>query len=164
MTDGTQADANAEAQKPASLNVLSQYVRSVSFTNDAAKRAKNPSGKPQINVQVNVENQTIAPERHLVALTTSIRAESEGEAVFSAELDYVGVFQLANVPENAIAPVLAIECPRLLFPFSRRIIAELTRDGGFPPLMLDPIDFAALYRQQLTQRAALQANEAAGVA
>ncbi len=149
----TETDA-AETPQPAQLNVLSQYVRQLTFNNTAAQNGENPSGKPTINVQVNVDNRSIGENRYIVSLGSRVAAEGDGAAMFSIELDYVGVFRLTNVPEQSLAPVLSIECPRLLFPFARRIIAEVTRDGGFPPLMLDPIDFATLYRQQLAQRAA----------
>ena len=136
---------------PAQMNVLTQYVRRVVFENTAAINGRNPNGKPTINVQVNVESNAVGEGRYVVALLLTIETMNEEEEVFAVELDYIGVFQLSNVPDNAIQAVLSIECPRLLFPFARRIIAEVTRDGGYPPLMLDPIDFAALYRRQMQQ-------------
>lgn len=147
------SDEAASAHQPAKLHVLSQYVRSVAFENEAAKRNQNPSGAPNITVQVNVTNSDIGSSRYIVILSTNVAATmKDGDddvQVFSVTLDYAGVFELSNVPVEALNQVLSIECPRLLFPFARRIIAEVTRDGGFPPLMLDPIDFASLYRRQL---------------
>ncbi|MCI4662638.1 MAG: protein-export chaperone SecB [Neomegalonema sp.] len=154
MTD--QADS---ANKTAQLTVLSQFVRNVNFENSAANKGANPSGKPNINVNVNVDAKPLSEDRYSVSLKTVVNANTSEMDVFKIDLDYVGVFQLANVPKEALQPVLLIECPRLLFPFSRRIIAEISRDGGFPPLMLDPIDFAALYRRQLAA-AAQQAQTA----
>lgn len=151
--DASAAGATGTAAPP-QMSVLSQYVRELTFDNTAAKNGKNPSGKPNINVQVNVDATPIAEGRYLVALKTNVAAATDEDAAFGVNLDYVGVFQVANVPQEALQPVLLIECPRLLFPFARRIIAEATRDGGFPPLMLDPIDFTALYRRQLQQAAA----------
>lgn len=140
------ADPNAA---PAQLNVLTQYVRRVVFENTAAIKGENPNGKPSINVQVNVENQDNGEGRYTVGLILTIETMNDDKEIFAVELDYYGIFQIANVPPNAIPAVLSVECPRLLFPFARRIIAEVTRDGGYPPLMLDPIDFAALFRRQV---------------
>ena len=145
---------------PAQMTVISQYVRDLKFENIAAANGVNPSGKPSINVQVNVDANPIAENRFLVALKTGVSASAEEKEVFKVNLDYVGAFQVQNVPENALRPVLLIECPRLLFPFARRIIAEVSRDGGYPPLMLDPIDFTALYRRQLAQAASQQSQGA----
>jgi preprotein translocase subunit SecB len=141
------------AQQP-QMSVLSQYVRQHHFDNAAAKNGNNPAGKPAINVQVNVENKNVGDNRYTVTLATKVTAESDGKSIFSIDLDYVGVFQLSNIPEANLSAILSIECPRLLFPFARRIIAESSRDGGFPPLMLDPIDFASLFRQQMARRTA----------
>lgn len=160
------SDDLAEAvTKTAQLNVLSQYVRELTFDNVAGKSGVNPSGKPDINVSVNVDNRKIGDNRYVVGLGAKISAETGDGPIFHVNLDYVGVFQLSGVPEDAVTAVLSIECPRLLFPFSRRIIAETTRDGGYPPLLLDPIDFASLYRQQMAQRADAEiANGQAGSA
>ena len=153
MSEEIDPSAQAGGQPAAQLTVLSQYVRNLVFDNVAAAEGANPTGKPNINVQVNVDAKPLVEDRYSVSLKTNVNASTEDMMVFSVALDYVGVFQLANVPEKALQPVLLIECPRLLFPFARRIVAECTRDGGFPPLMLDPIDFAALYRRQLAQAA-----------
>lgn len=157
MTSSDQTAAPDTDKQPAQMSVLSQYVRSVSFENAAARRSENPSGKPNISVQVNVTHDPIGNNRYNVALIVTIAAAADEKEIFGVKLEYIGVFQLTNVREDALAPVLSIECPRLLFPFARRIIAEVTRDGGFPPLMLDPIDFATLFRQQAARRAAAAA-------
>lgn len=156
MTDGTM-DPSAGAAAPAPnarLNVLGQYVRKLAFENIAAARGDAATSKPSINVQVRVDSQKVADERHQVVLATDCRAVTGEAEVFRLDLEYVGVFELANIPETALQPLLSIECPRLLFPFARRVIAETSRDGGFPPLMLDPIDFRALYLRQAQQAAA----------
>lgn len=158
MSEAPQAAEAAGAQ----MAVLSQYVRDLTFENIAAKQGVNPSGKPNINVQVNVDASGLAENRYLVALKISVDASADGADVFKVNLDYVGAFQVSNVPQEALQPVLLIESPRLLFPFARRIVAEATRDGGYPPLLLDPIDFTALYRQQLAQQG--QATEQAAPA
>ena len=154
MADETPAVENAAPQ----MVVLSQYVRDLNFENSAAKEGLNPSGKPSINVQVNVDATPIADDRFLVSLKTDVAAAAEDANAFRIGLDYVGAFQIANIPQDALQPVLLIEAPRMLFPFARRIIADLSRDGGFPPLMLDPIDFTSLYRRQMEQ--AQQAQDA----
>jgi preprotein translocase subunit SecB len=102
-------------------------------------------------VRVDVRAQNLAPERFEVGLQLHVDAKVEGEPVFIVELAYAGLFSLANIPQDSLQPVLLIECPRLLFPFARRIVADVTRDGGYPPLMIDPIDFVALYRRRLEQ-------------
>lgn len=157
MVEANEAAGDAPA---AQMTVLSQYVRALTFDNIAARQGMNPSGKPNINVQVNVDAAPLADQRFAVSLKTAVAASTETGEVFKVDLDYVGAFQIAGVPDEALQPVLLIECPRLLFPFARRIIAEVSRDGGFPPLMLDPIDFTALYRRQLEQQQAAAAPSA----
>ncbi|MEM7024188.1 MAG: protein-export chaperone SecB, partial [Pseudomonadota bacterium] len=110
-------------------------------------------GRPEISVRVDVRARNVAPDRFEITLQLNADAKSEGEAVFVAELAYSGLFQLANIPEQSLQPLLLVECPRLLFPFARRILADITRDGGFPPLMIDPIDFAALYQRRMAEQA-----------
>lgn len=147
----------------ARMNVLGQYVRRVSFTNIAAQQGvAAPGGKPNISVQVRVDSAPLSDTRHQVALGTTCKATSGETEVFELDLDYVGMFELTNVPDASMPLALSIECPRLLFPFARRIIAELTRDGGFPPLLLDPIDFRALYLKQAQQAATTAAKAANG--
>ncbi|MEL6978224.1 MAG: protein-export chaperone SecB [Pseudomonadota bacterium] len=153
-------EIGAQPSQP-QMNVLTQYVRRCVFENSAAINGKQPGSQPTINVQVNIETNDLEQNRYAVALLLTIETMNGDDEVFAVELDYVGVFQLANVPENALNAVLSIECPRLMFPFARRIIAESTRDGGYPPLMLDPIDFAALYRQQRAREAGQAAEPAA---
>lgn len=137
------------APTPPRMNVLSQYVLKLAFENKAAARGVNPTGKPTINVQVDVDTKALANERHSVSLSMNVTAKSQDQEVFAVGLEYTGVFLLQNVPEDTVNAVLMVEAARLLFPFARRIIAETTRDGGYPPLMLDPIDFAALYRRRM---------------
>ncbi|MEL6316036.1 MAG: protein-export chaperone SecB [Pseudomonadota bacterium] len=133
------------------INVLSQFTRDASFVNQAAKERRQPNGQPTINVTVNVDPSHLSETRYEVSLTIHATAVIEEKEIFSMFLDYVGIFDVLEAPKNMIGPMLAIECPRLLFPFARRMIADVTRDGGYPPLMLDPIDFAGLYRQRMQQ-------------
>lgn len=136
------------------IGVLGQYVKDLSFENPGApgNLQKMADAKPQIDVSVNVNARKLAEDRFEVDLKVTARAHHEEQTVFLSELVYSGIFGARNMPDEAIQPFLLIECPRILFPFARRIIADVTRDGGFPPLLLEPIDFAALYRQHLMQQ------------
>lgn len=130
------------------LKTLSQYAKSVHFTNDAAANNSAARGTPKISVKVNVKEQSAGENRHAITLDMEVEANTEDDAVFTVEMEYVGVFELSGVAEDKIGLVLQVECPRLLFPFVRRMIADVTREGGFPPLLLDPIDFLGLYMKQ----------------
>lgn len=135
------------------LSVNGQYVRDLSFENIAVQKGLTPSTRPDIQVGINVDAQKRTETAYEVAIKIQATAKTGDDVLFIIELDYAGIFTLANIPPEALRPVLLIECPRILFPFARRIVSDVTRDGGFPPLMLDPIDFAGLYRQQLAQSA-----------
>ena len=110
-----------------------------------------------INISVNVNARNLAPTDYEVELHLDAKATLEGKIVFAAELVYAGAFRLENFPQNLLHPAVLIECPRMLFPFARQILADATRNGGFPPLMLDPIDFAGMYQKRLQQAPAAQA-------
>lgn len=141
--------AEGQATAVPSLVVNAQFIKDLSFENPrapASLMAREES--PKIDVNVNVSARNLGEQTFEVTLTIRADAKSGDEPAFVAELVYGGVFTLANVPEEALRPTLLIECPRLLFPFARRIIADATRDGGFPPLFINPIDFVALYRNQ----------------
>ena len=143
------AAAGGEPQQPPRLTIQAQYVKDLSFENPRAPKSLEPGqGRPEIQVKVDVRAQQLTEERHEVALVLNVEARAGGEVTFAVELTYGGVFGLINIPDDGRTPVLLIECPRLLFPFARRIVADATRDGGFPPLMIDPIDFLALFRQR----------------
>ena len=132
------------------ISVLAQYVKDFSFENPHAPRSMAPSTQqPTINVQVNVDAAQMTDTDFEVTLKIEGKAESQGMLLFAVELVFAGVFRIQNVPEDSMQPVVLIECPRLLFPFAREIIATATRNGGFAPLLLNPIDFVALYRQRM---------------
>lgn len=150
-----------EAGKPAaseaapSLNVLAQYIKDFSFENPNALEHLTVKGNsPQIQININVNAKGISPTDVEVSLVLEAKATDGDKAVFSAELDYAGIFRIQNVPAESMQPIVLIECPRLMFPFARQIIADATRNGGYPPLMIDPIDFAALYRQRVAAQQA----------
>ena len=132
------------------LGVLMQYVKDYSFENPNAPRSMAPSTQqPTININIAVDAAPLTETDCEVTLRLDGRAESQGLLLFGFELLYAGVFRILNVPPESLQPTVMIECPRLLFPFAREIIATATRNGGFPPLLLEPVDFVSLYRQRL---------------
>lgn len=132
-----------------SLNVLGQYVKDLSFENPSAPGSLTGGAKnPQINIQINVNAKKYGGDDYEVELQLEAKAEENNAVIFNVELSFAGIFRIQNVPEDNLQPVVLIECPRLLFPFARQIVAEVTRNGGYPPLLVDPVDFAALYRQR----------------
>ncbi|HXX04368.1 MAG TPA: protein-export chaperone SecB [Xanthobacteraceae bacterium] len=138
-----------EAMMP-QIGVLAQYVKDFSFENPNAPRSMTPSGQqPTINIQVNVDAAPMSATDFEVTLRLEGKAETQGMLLFSFELVFAGAFRIQNVPADSLQPIVLIECPRLLFPFAREIIATAVRNGGFAPLLLDPIDFVGLYRQRL---------------
>jgi preprotein translocase subunit SecB len=135
------------------LNVLAQYIRDLSFENPNAPRSLTPQQEqPAINININVNANPLGETEFQVELTIEGDARTSDLVLFKFELVYGGIFRIANVPAEAVHPIVLIECPRLIFPFARQILANATRDGGFPPLYLDPVDFAALYRQRMTEQ------------
>ena len=152
MTDATTSNgAGAQDQQSGPrLSILTQYVKDLSFENPKAPFGLQPNqGRPEIQIQVDVNVRQIAEEQYEVLLELNCEAKAADASVFLLELTYGGVFALANIPADSMQPLLLIECPRLLFPFARRIVSDATRDGGFPPLMIDPIDFVSLYRRRV---------------
>ena len=141
------------------LNVLAQYIKDFSFENPNAPRSLQPQQQqPAINIQINVGANGLGHNDVEVVLNIEGKAEINGMLLFSFDLAFGGVFRIQNVPQESVHPVVMIECPRLLFPFAREIIANAVRNGGFPPLLLDPIDFVALYRQRAARDAAAAAD------
>ncbi len=152
----------ADQQAPAPrLSIVAQYVKDLSFENPRAPAGMQANERPEIQIKVDSRGRQMEADRYEVELVINVEAKIGGEALFVCELTYGGLFLIANVPQDAVQPVLMIECPRLLFPVARRVIADATRDGGFPPLMIDPIDFVALYRRRVAEAQAAQAGGAA---
>ena len=134
------------------LAVNAQYVKDLSFENpNAPQSLMQMKGAPDINVNVDVAVRKLAEKSYEVVLGARGEGSSEGNTLFIAEVQYAGVFTIGDVPEEYIQPLMMIEAPRLLFPFARAIISDCVRDGGFPPLMIHPIDFVALYQQRVAQ-------------
>ena len=148
------AGGNGNATKP-TLNVLAQYVKDLSFESPGAPQSLRSRDKaPGIAINVNVNANPLSEKEFDVNLTLAAKASFDKDVLFNVELLYGGVFRIEGFPQEHMLPVLFIECPRLLFPFARQIVAEATRNGGFPPLMLDPIDFAQMFQQKLAEDAA----------
>ncbi len=137
------------------LNVLAQYVKDLSFESPGAPGSLRARDKaPGININVNVNANPMSDTEFDVTLTLSAKASDGDKVLFAVELIYGGVFRIAGFPQEHMLPLLFIECPRLLFPFARQVIADATRNGGFPPLMIDPIDFAQMFQQRVAEEQA----------
>ncbi|MEW6766708.1 MAG: protein-export chaperone SecB [Pseudomonadota bacterium] len=158
MTNGNGGNgAPLENAAPPQLNVLAQYIKDLSFENPNSPASLGPQDKqPNINIQINVTAKSLAETDYEIALTIEGKAENAGTTLFAFELIYAGVFRVQNVAQENLHPLIMIECPRLLFPFAREIISNSVRNGGFPPLMLDPVDFVGLYRQNMARQAEQQ--------
>lgn len=142
-------------QQPVKMNVLAQFVRDMSFENILSQKGGSAEGQPDVSVQVNLDAKKRPIEnQYEVSLKLNVNSVTKdtNHQLFLLELDYAGVFEIENVPEDQLHPFLLIECPRMIFPFVRRIVSDVTRDGGFPPLNLETIDFLALYRNELMRR------------
>jgi preprotein translocase subunit SecB len=154
MTDANGNGAGFDPSKPPTLNALVQYVKDLSFENPNAPRSLGPQeNNPNIGIQVNVNAKQLAPTDFEVSIALDAKAGEGEDILFKLDLEYGGVFRLLNIPQEQIHPVVMIECPRLLFPFVRQIVADATKNGGFPPLYIDPIDFVSLYQQKAQQAA-----------
>ena len=147
----TTPEATEQAPQP-QVTIINQYTRDLSFENIAAQKSMNGELRPEVSVQVNLDAKAVSAEQYELIMKLKVSAKSGDADVFLMELEYGGMFVIKNVPENQVHAVLMIECPRLLFPFARRIIRDVTADGGFPPLSVDNIDFVALYRGELQRR------------
>jgi preprotein translocase subunit SecB len=144
------------------VGVIAQYVKDLSFENPNAPAVYQWQSQPQMDVQFNIGTQSVADGIYEVALKVEITAKAPEGVAFSMELLYAGLFALRNIPEEQLQPFLLAEAPRLLFPFARRLIADAVIDGGFPPLLLDPIDFGGLYMQSAAQQQAEATGGQAG--
>ena len=146
------AAAASKAATPPQLTVLAQYIKDLSFESPSAPQSlQGPGQNPQLKVGVNVNAGPRAEDTYEVALQLEVHARSDQGVIYNVELVYGGLFRLKGVPQTLLQPVLFVDCPTILFPFLRRVLADVIRDGGFPPLMLDPIDFGRLYAQNLAQ-------------
>lgn len=149
------APASNAAQSQMQVRVMGQYIKDLSFENpNVAKLLSGAPENPNLKLEINVAPSRIGTDVHESAITFKAQASSKLGTIYEFELVYAGLFKIENAPPEALDPILHINGPALLFPFLRRIVADLTREGGFPPLLLDPVDFAALYmkkREQLSK-------------
>lgn len=160
-----QNGAQPAAAPQVKFQVLAQFVRDLSFENAVVRGdGKLPAGQPDIQVQVSLDaKKKTETEDHFEVVTkykVEAKTKETGQTLYLVELEYGAIFLIDGVPQDQMHPFLLIECPRIVFPFARRIISDVTRDGGFPPLNLDMIDFMAMYRQQLAARQAQQGQGA----
>ncbi len=156
-TNGGDGPAPATAENMPSLSVLVQYSKDFSFENpNAPQSLMQQQQQPQIGIQINVNPRQMSNTDFEVELKLEGKAEHSGNVLFAFDLNYAGVFRLTNIPQENLGPLLMIECPRLLFPFAREIISTAISNGGFPPLMLNPVDFVGLYQKRLAEMQAAQ--------
>lgn len=151
-----------QPQKPPKMSILAQFIRDLSFENILSQKGVTGEVQPDVQVQVNLDaKKRTAGNQYEVVMKLKIesKAKASDDVLFLMELDYAGVFSVENVPEDQMHPFLLIECPRMLFPFVRRIVSDVSRDGGFPPLNLETIDFLALYRNEIARRQAAQEGQ-----
>lgn len=134
------------------LTVVAQYIKDFSFENpNAPGSLQARQEQPQIGIQINVGANSLSETDIEVVIKLEGKGEASSTVLFRFELEFAGIFRIRNVPQESLNPLVMIECPRLLFPFAREIIATAVRNGGFPPLLLDPVDFVGLYRQKMAQ-------------
>jgi len=152
MTDTTAAPA--EAAGPPQLGVLTQYIKDLSFENPNAPASLSQQDKqPEISIQINVGATNLGGTDFEVLLAIEGKAKNGDKVLFAFELAFAGVFRIENVPQDSLHPFVMIECPRPEFPLARESVATATRNGGFPPVMLDPVEFVGLYRQNMARQA-----------
>ena len=153
MTDETAAEPVASDRPQARLRLHTQFLQDLSFENpQGAAGVSRTDEKPQIQVNLNVDSRRLQEDFFEIALKITVNSANGEDPLFLVELDYRGVFSLTGADEKSRSPILLIEGPRMLFPFARRIIADVVRDGGFPPLLMEPVDFVNLYRQHAMAR------------
>ena len=168
MTDTTNGAGNGAGPNGSStpngeeaqigIQIAAQYIKDLSFENPSIERLlSGPGDNPNLNVEVNVSSQVMGENLYESTIQFTAQAVSAQGVIYELELDYAGLFHLENMPPDSLEPFLLINAPSLLFPFLRRLVADITREGGFPPLLLDPIDFASLYLQR--QQEAVAGND-----
>ncbi|MEQ9260243.1 MAG: protein-export chaperone SecB [Roseovarius sp.] len=163
MADQGNGGAAPQAAAQVKMNILTQFIRDMSFENVLSQQGTGGEVTPDIEVAVNLDAKKRQKD-HQYEVVTKLKVTSRNKGtdqhLFVLELDYVGVFHIEGVPEDQLHPFLLIECPRMLFPFLRRIVSDVTRDGGFPPLNLENIDWIQLYRNEIARRQASSGQQA----
>lgn len=153
--ENTGATAGAAPQPPR-VQILNQYIRDLSFENVALQNGQIPEGKTTFEVQISLDARKLAEGQYEVINKLNVNANVGEDRIFILELEYAGRFAIQNIPNDQLHPFLMVECPRMIFPYLRRVVGDITRDGGYPPLNLDNIDFVALYRGELAKMAKAQ--------
>ena len=154
-TDTTEADTTPKTPQMPKMQVLAQFIKDMSFENILAQKGTSGDVEPNIEVQVNLDAKKRPVENQFevsIKLQVGAKTKQSGDQIFILELDYAGIFHVENVAEEQLHPFLLIECPRMLFPFLRRVVSDITRDGGFQSLNLETIDFLQLYKAEMMRR------------
>ena len=163
MADDTAGAGNTGTAAGPSFNLIGQYIRDLSFENPGAPTSiLAGAGQPTFAVNINVAVKKQTDDVYAVELALNAKADRDNAVLFNVELIFGGVFRVRNIPEDQLAPLLMVECPRLIFPFARQVLANVVQQGGFPPLMMEPVDFQALYIQNLRALQAQRQQAAAG--
>src|SRR6056297_63688 len=163
MAENDQENSAAQDAPQVKMQTLTQFVRDLSFENVLAQRGTGGEVEPDVSVDVNLDAKKRSKENQyevVIKLRVSSVDKSSRDTLFILEVEYAGVFHLENIPQEQLHPFLLIECPRMIFPFLRRIVSDVTRDGGFPPLNLENIDFVQIYRNEIARRQAEQSETA----
>ena len=159
QNDAQNGAQNGAQQTPPKMQVLGQFIRDLSFENMLAQKGAAGEVQPDVKVQVNLDAKKRGGDNQYEVISKFIvtsKNKTDDSTLFLLELEYAGIFQIENVPEAQLHPFLMIECPRMTFPFVRRIVSDISRDGGFPPVNLDNVDFVGIYRQEIQRRLAEQ--------
>lgn len=164
MAENGEAPAGAAQQQQLQIKqrILAQYIRDMSFENVMVQGGVAGQVEPEIQVQVNLDAKKRGGENRyevVIKLNISSKTKTDGKQLFLLEIEYGGLFEIEGLPEAQLHPYLLIECPRLIFPYLRRIVADITHDGGFPPLNLEQIDFMQLYRAEIAKRTQQQGEQ-----
>lgn len=163
MAEQGNGGAQPQAAAQVKMNILTQFIRDMSFENVLSQQGTGGEVTPDVEVSVNLDAKKRQKENQYEVVTklkVTSRNKGTEQHLFVLELDYVGVFHIEGIPDEQLHPFLLIECPRMLFPFLRRIVSDVTRDGGFPPLNLENIDWVQLYRNEIARRQAESGQQA----
>lgn len=162
MAEGKDNGPASDAGQPKTMvRVMGQYIKDLSFENpNVSKLLEGPGENPNLQVEINVNAQKVAPDLYESAIEFKASATSKAGIIYDLELVYAGMFRIENIPPQALEPFLLINCPTLLFPFLRRLVADLTREGGFPPLLLDPVDFGQIFMRKQQEGAVARSSSA----
>ncbi|NPD18629.1 protein-export chaperone SecB [Alterinioella nitratireducens] len=154
--ESPETTAGQDAPVMPKMQILGQFVRDLSFENIAAQKGVQGNTQPEVQMQIGVEGRKRQTENQydvVIKLKIDSKTKEDNQQIFLIEMEYAGIFQIENIKQQQLHPFLHIECPRMLFPYVRRIVSDVTRDGGFPALNLDNVDFIQVYRNDLARRA-----------